>query len=145
MTEFIGVDLKWRSDGDHLCYFFRYSYGDPRPWLVSFVSSAFLFLVFLFLVFLFFVCDEFFRSVFDIKFVLRGTDRPAFLATSLLNGDGVSRAREPEPWELFLVLLFFLFYFFSCDESFIFRFDFLFLVVRTVQLYLQRPSPMGMV
>lgn len=93
MTEFIGADLKWRSDGDHLCCFSRYSYGDLRPWLVSFVSSTFLFLVFLF-----FVCDEFFRSVFDIKFVLRGTDRPAFLATSLLNGDGVSRAREPEPW-----------------------------------------------
>ena len=34
---------------------------------------------------------------------------------------------------------------FVCDELFSFRFDFLFSVVRTVQLYLQRPSPMGMV
>lgn len=33
---------------------------------------------------------------------------------------------------------------FVCDESFRFRFDFLFLVVRTVQLYVQRPSPMWM-
>jgi hypothetical protein len=57
------------------------------------------FLSFLSLFFLFFVCDESFRSGFDIKFVLRGTDRPALHATSLLNGDGVSRAREPEPWE----------------------------------------------